>query len=589
MKQKFDAVLSRQELKKSSQLDNMHWIVIFASVILTFLAWYLSNKNILARHELRFERYSDQIASQVIERMALYKNALQGGIAFIEANNRDITPQQWRKYSTTLNIVEAYPGIHGLGVISYLKKDELQQFIQTQQVRRPNFTVFPQHNENEYWPITLIEPIETNQAALGLDMAFENNRFTAIKKARDLAKPQITGPIELVQDSEKTPGFLFYAPFYNTNAVSEDITSRQQEILGVVYAPFIIKNLMKGTLAQEQRLVKIMIIDDGQIIYNDSDTANNNLVTPSRFSRSEEINMYGRVWRFYFESNKQFEDNINFNQSRFILVGGIIIDVMLFVVFVSITRANRNALRHADKVTQILEHETRELAKTNKDLEQFTYVASHDLKSPLNAIKQLVNWIVEDCEDILPEESKKHLALLSQRSARMETLLSDLLQYSRLSKQDLVKEKINLKALSNDICFVLNTPPAFQVIAPDVEIGFVPEPLEIIFRNLISNAIKHHDKDAGTIIINYQEKGDFCILKFIDDGPGIPADYHQKVLEMFQTLQPRDKVEGSGMGLAIVKRIMENIEGTITIESDGEHGSTIILSWPKKYTNNEDV
>ena len=106
-------------------------------------------------------------------------------------------------------------------------------------------------------------------------------------------------------------------------------------------------------------------------------------------------------------------------------------------------------------------------------------------------------------------------------------------------------------------------------------------PLETVLRNLINNAIKHHDRADGHVHIVAEEHDDFVEFCVIDDGPGIHPQYHERIFELFQTLKPRDQVEGSGMGLAIVKKTVENYGGSITVESTEGEGATFRFTWPK--------
>ena len=223
------------------------------------------------------------------------------------------------------------------------------------------------------------------------------------------------------------------------------------------------------------------------------------------------------------------------------------------------------------------------LEKSNKDLDQFAYVASHDLKSPLNAIQKIINWIEEDCLDLIPEKSKEHFTLLKSRAQRMSQLLVDLLQYSRIGRYEYKSEMLDLEDLSNNIFELVGLPKKFSYEVEKVKLTVPRIPFEIVLRNLISNAIKHHDKETGMVKIDCETIRQYYVLKVSDDGSGIPPSLQKRAIEMFQTLQSRDVVEGSGMGLAIVKRILEHYDGYLSIDSDGKNGTTIIVKWP---TNN---
>jgi len=572
----------KQKLAPNGGMHFIHWFIIFLSVILTFSAWYYSQYQIRQKLEIEFQREAEQVISLIKERMALYENALQSGVAYMDSINTEVSAEQWHTYTSSLQIEVNYPGINGLGIIYNIQPEQLTQYLQQQRSLRPNYSLHPYHNEAEYWPITYIEPVALNQKAIGLDVAFEQNRYSSIKKSRDTGESQLTAPIKLVQDQKKTAGFLLYAPFYKSDTKPQNVKTRRENIIGAVYAPFIMKNLMKGTLAEKNRHVSLRISDKENLLFDDADNNSIQIDKSPLFSKDIDMDLYGRTWTFSIQSNMSFEKKATLDQSSVILIGGLVIDALLLLLFLLLSKANRQALVYANQVTIALESKADHLEKSNKDLEQFSYVASHDLKSPLNAINQLVSWIEEDCEELLPTDSKKHLTLLRQRSRRMMKLLDDLLDYSRLNLKPTSSDIINLHHLTQDIMLLLEKSNNFRCTAPPIEINIPLAPFEIVLRNLISNAIKHHDKPSGNITITYEENDDFHIITVEDDGPGIPEELHEKAMEMFQTLKPRDQVEGSGMGLAMIKRILENYEGSVKIVSSGKRGTKIIIHWPKE-------
>lgn len=573
----------RAELIKAGSLHWVHWVVIVTSLTLTVGAWKYSDIQVSQKIEERFHREANQLMELVVERMELYEYALWGGVAYIDANAGVTTVNEWLLYSESLQIDKAYPGINGIGVIHNIKKDQLEAYLDQQIIIRPNYTIHPSHQESEYWPITHIEPVASNKKAVGLDMAFETNRYTGIKKARDTGLAQLTGPIVLVQDAKKTPGFLLYAPFYKNGERAGSVAQRRELIVGVTYAPFIMYKLMEGTLSRQKRLINVRITDAGDLLYEDQDTdqkTEGDIDPNPMFTKTKDINLYGRTWTFEMQSNLKFRNQTDMNQPYIILLGGIVIDTLLIALFIFLTRANRKALAYADEMTSELEIKTVHLEKSNEDLEQFAYVASHDLKSPLNAIQKLVGWIEEDCEDALPESSRDHLSMLRQRCDRMTKLLDDLLAYSQIGKMADNPEDIELREMAEDVSSLIDKPVEFSLTATDVKL-FIPKiPFELALRNLISNAVKHHDKKSGEISIEGIETQGYYRISITDDGPGIPPNLQGKALEMFQTLQPRDKVEGSGMGLSIVNRIVDHYKGELKIDSDGERGTCIEIMWP---------
>lgn len=227
-----------------------------------------------------------------------------------------------------------------------------------------------------------------------------------------------------------------------------------------------------------------------------------------------------------------------------------------------------------------------ELARINEELKNFAYVASHDLKAPLRGISQIASWISEDMGDSLSSETQEHLRLMRSRINRMDTLLTDLLAYSRAGRSDELATEVDTHEMVKDIFDLAAPGKSIKLILADsLPTLFTPKaPLELVLRNLIGNAIKHHDNKSGFIAVSAHAISSDMTQGFEfevkDDGPGIPPEHQERVFAMFQTLKPRDEVEGSGMGLALVKKSVESMGGKITLESDGRQGCAFRFTWP---------
>lgn len=238
---------------------------------------------------------------------------------------------------------------------------------------------------------------------------------------------------------------------------------------------------------------------------------------------------------------------------------------------------------------RILERElverNEELARSNEELATFAYVASHDLKAPLRAIDSLAGFITEDLDDSVDEDTKHHLALLQGRVARMRRLIDDMLAYSKAGQVDPAARAVRTdpREMVQGIIDLLAPPENFEVVIETrlQEIEVIRSPLEQVIRNLIDNALKHHDKPTGTIDVRILATRNSYVFVVQDDGPGIPREYHTRVFEMFQKLKPKDEVEGSGVGLAVVRRIVENHGGSLQLESFRGRGTMIRIQWPR--------
>ena len=224
------------------------------------------------------------------------------------------------------------------------------------------------------------------------------------------------------------------------------------------------------------------------------------------------------------------------------------------------------------------------LAARNQELDRFAYVTSHDLKAPLRAIANLAHWITEDLAEDLPPENKHQLELLRGRVDRMESLLDGLLEYSRVGRQNLPIELVNVNELVAAIVKSIDPPSTFKIkIAPNLPTVKTHQLLlKQVFIILINNAIQHHPSPAGLVEITATDLGDHYEFVVTDDGQGIEPQYHEKIYTIFQTLQARDILESTGVGLAIVKKIVETEGGTIRLKSSLGQGATFSFTWLKQ-------
>ena len=824
------------------KLGPIHWLVVTASLLLTLGAWHISSREAEERRRLQFEFQANQIVALTIERMEKYEEALWAGVAAIQSHGHDIDVNVWKEFSATLSIENRFPGINGIGVVHRVTPDDLKDYLEKEREHRPDYHIHPGHDQDAFWPVTYVEPVEINRQAVGLDMAHEGRRFEAALKARDSGQTQATAPIVLVQDEERTPGFLLYAPYFREGNIHTE-TERRKRFEGMVYAPFIMHKLMRGTLENRNRLVNFRIFDETDPLYDELSSDSADFDDDPLFQTEITTPMYGRTWVFAVQTTELFRQRYSTLQPTFILVGGIVIEGMLVCLFLILGHSGQRADKLAETITKDLkdsetklqttidqmmeglitinprgtvlsfsktaerifeytpeevigqtvnrlmpepfksEHDeyvarylrtgekkligkrrivkatkksgevfpielavneatshgeryfigtvrdlsekaraeetmaqqqalldaavhasssgfamvnrvgqlievnealaswlgytrddligmhfaqflpreksdplmhqmegllvgdnqnllqetpfkrqdghlvwgllsaaqvrdsqdqtlcavchfmdiqvekalqeelrhrnkelmqtNRDLKKSNEDLDQFAYIASHDLKAPLNAIHKIVGWLEEDCAGILPEDSTEHLGLLRSRSQRMMKLLDDLLMYSRVGRANYSTVSFNLHEMVEDLAHLMGVSESFTLRSPEVDLVLPRTPFELMLRNLISNAIKHHDKKQGRIDVQYRSQDGNHVITVADDGPGIPPALQEKALEMFQTLKPRDQVEGSGMGLAITQKIVRHFGGELTIQSDGVRGTNMIVRWPK--------
>lgn len=224
-----------------------------------------------------------------------------------------------------------------------------------------------------------------------------------------------------------------------------------------------------------------------------------------------------------------------------------------------------------------------DLQIVNEELKNFAYVVSHDLKAPLRGIGSLSDWLVSDYADRLDDQGREYLALMKNRVSRMDALIDGILEYSRVGRINETRVAVDLNALVEETVHLL-APPAEVTISVEGTLPTVVGErtrLQQVFQNLISNAIKHRDKPEARIRIASADAGNAWQLSVSDNGPGIEARHHERIFQLFQVLTPRDQKESTGVGLALVKKIIELYGGRIWLESKAGEGSTFFFTLPK--------
>lgn len=232
--------------------------------------------------------------------------------------------------------------------------------------------------------------------------------------------------------------------------------------------------------------------------------------------------------------------------------------------------------RELTKITSLLK-------ERNRELDSFAYVTSHDLKAPLRAIANLATWLSEDLAGQIPEENQQQLALMQSRVKRMDGLIQGLLEYSRVGRKKNRAKIVDVANLLTEVIDSISPPSEFKILVAESMpvINTDALLLEQVFSNLISNAIKYHHSNSGTITIEVEDLGECYQFAIADDGPGISPIYHEKIFEIFQTLHARDEIESTGIGLSIVKKIVEGQGGSLMVKSDLGQGATFYFTWQK--------
>jgi PAS domain S-box-containing protein len=223
------------------------------------------------------------------------------------------------------------------------------------------------------------------------------------------------------------------------------------------------------------------------------------------------------------------------------------------------------------------------LEERNRELDSFVHIVAHDLKAPLRAVSNLSQWIEDDLEGQLTAENQLQMTQLRNRVRRMAATIDGLIEYARVGRSEDQIEPVALARLLADVIESVAPPPTFTLSLPAQlpTLSTKRLPLFQVFTNLIGNAIKHHNSETGSIQVSIADRGAWYEFAIADDGPGIAAEHQERMFRIFQAMNPQNRSDSTGIGLAIVKKIIEAEGGTIWLESELGKGTTFYFTWPK--------
>ncbi len=253
--------------------------------------------------------------------------------------------------------------------------------------------------------------------------------------------------------------------------------------------------------------------------------------------------------------------------------------------FLAESRLRRMAEAEVAAQAEVIRRTNRELAIANRDLQEFAYVISHDLKSPLRGLRYAATDAQASIAAGDGEAASEHLVKVITRSRRMSAMLTGLLDYARIGRKSEALSEIETAELAREIAEAAGDESGFSILIEGVwpRIMTLAEPLDVVLRNLVDNAIKHHDRDEGKVTLRCEDLGEALEFLVIDDGPGIAPEWHKAVFEPFKQASAVDEAEGAGIGLSLVKRITERCGGSVELRSEPakSRGTTFRIVWPK--------
>ena len=444
----------------------------------------------------------------------------------------------------------------------------------------------PAAQRAEYVPVAYVEPLEGNGVAVGYDNESEPTRRAAVLHAAATGRTSATARIRLVQETGEQWATILFSPVFRTGAGSGDPGA----LRGYAVAVFRLGDLAQSSMKQAAAAgLELRLMDNSlpaeQVVLSQSGGAGPLKPRQIAQSRLISVRVAERQWQLEFILPADYLVSHRSWQAWGLLAVGLLITGLLGILILVL-------IGRESKVEELVQHRTsalraaqQDLERSNAELEQFAYVASHDLQAPLRSIVGFGQLLQSDYKGRFDADADSYIGFMVKSAGQMQSLIRDLLTYSRIGRgsalggnadcgQVLAEVLAQLQPLIQERGALISHDPLPVVACAPVELGQ-------IFRNLIGNAIKFQPAGNRPQIHIGAERDDgpYWRLSVRDNGIGIDARYRERIFQMFQRLHASDQFEGTGIGLAICRKIVQRHGGRLWVESEPGRGSTFYFTF----------
>jgi len=610
--------LRRFRRTSSASRQIVPYAVLAVGLLSTATSAWLLDREARERDAIRLESAVVRIQNSLTTRIETYTALLRAAAGLFAASER-VKLQEFRGFVEHLDLRAKYPGIQGIGFAARIPAAQLPATLATLRAEGVTLTrVWPDDPRDFYYPIVYLEPLDRrNRAAVGYDMFTESIRCTAMERAARDGVAATSGRVTLVQeiDPEKQAGFLIYFPVYSSGAVPETEAERLRRLRGFVYSPFRAGDFLETVASVGEAEVSLRIYDGpaptpGHLLHD----SQHGLVGAAPgsagtrvLSAARSLQVPGRTWTFVVTTLPVFHLGSGSRLLPWVLAGGAFVSVLLFVATRAEVKARAYAEAAADdlrrseealrasqaELLRLVDAERQahaEAAEASRAKDEFLATLSHELRTPLNAI---LGWATMMKDGSLTEDQEQHAVDIIGRNARVQAeLIEDLLDVSRIITGKLHIE-MRPAVLARSVEAALDTVrPAGEAKgvslewAPSTEGPVLGDPdrLQQVAWNLLSNAIKF-TPPGGRVVASLDAADGHVELRVSDTGVGVSPSF---IPHMFERFRQHDSSTtrahgGMGLGLAIVRHLVELHGGTVSVYSRGEgHGAAFTVRLPAR-------
>ncbi len=577
------------------------WIVLGVSLCVTGLGWHLSNKFMWEKVRSRFESRANELNRKITERMAEYAQVLRSGKGLFAASE-EVSRQEWKTFVNVLNVESNYPGIRGIGYSLRLDPQELDEHVAAVRAEGfPNYAPHPENPQAELHSIVYLEPFdEMNQRAFGFNMHSEETRRAAMNQARDSGKPQLSGRVTLIQEDgeDVQPGVLLYVPVYRNGAALETVSQRRENLVGFVYSPFRMGDLLTGILGEAEHM-SYELFDGRGLLFRSSGATqgaargNSNPPIEKMLTLERPLEISSHVWTLRVRADSGFVTLDEAAQPLLVAIGGLCVDLLLFFMIASLASRKAQVQRKVTVMTADLRQAKERAESANVAKGEFMANLSHEVRTPLNGIMGMTDLLLASSPD---KKSQNYLEMMRFSANSLLQIINGILDFSKAEAGKIKLEEHRYEPRS----LVSRVVGQFSAAVENKEVTLSYDvdsqaPQEVwgdslritqVLTNLLGNALKFTEKGSVRVSLRWKPSSELgpesLVFAVHDTGIGIPLAKQRMIFEPFSQADGSTTREygGTGLGLSISRKLISLMGGELGVSSVVGEGSEFFFSLP---------